>query len=180
VHAITLSPVGSVPAEMTGELSRFLYHALGTEIAVDPQSIDPAFAYRQERGQFNSRALLTRLEERAAELGTLVLGLTEEDLFSPVFTFVFGEARLRGPAAVFSSYRLRPERYGLPADPDLVAARARREALHEIGHLFGLVHCKVPDCAMRFSGSAEEIDLKQDRWCSACRDLAQFDRATPP
>jgi archaemetzincin len=166
---MTVIPIGSVPGEMIGDMSRFLCGVLGLDSAVDAEGIDPAFAMNRERGQANAREILPRLEERAVALGTLVLGITEEDLYSPVFTFVFGEARLGGQAALFSLNRLRPERYGLSPDPVLLFARARREALHETGHLFGLPHCKMPDCAMRFSGSAEEIDLKSDRLCGVCR-----------
>ena len=168
MRALTVIPVGSVPPDLTETFLPFLSSLLVLDCALAPSGLDPAFARNQERGQTNARDLLLRLEERAALLGTLVLGITEDDLYSPVFTFVFGEARLSGQAAVFSLNRLRPERYGLPADPELLGSRARREALHELGHLFGLPHCKSPDCAMRFSGSAEEIDLKKDTLCKAC------------
>ncbi|HET9233793.1 MAG TPA: archemetzincin, partial [Candidatus Eisenbacteria bacterium] len=165
MRAITLCGIGPVPGELIAELSRFLHATLQMECAIDRVVLDPAPARDRERGQMNARELLPRLEARATELGTLVLGVTEEDLFSPIFTFVFGEARLGGQAALFSLCRLRPEHYGLLADEKLLGARARREALHETGHLLGLNHCKSPDCAMRFSGAAEEIDLKSDRFC---------------
>jgi archaemetzincin len=169
VASLTVIPVGFVPGELTQQLLPFLCHALCMGCALDPVEIDPTLARNRERGQTNARDLLLWLEERASTLGTMVLGITEEDLYSPVFTFVFGEARLGGQAALFSLNRLRSERYGLPADPLLLIARMHREALHETGHLLGLAHCKSPDCAMRFSGSAEEIDLKQDALCALCR-----------
>ena len=59
--------------------------------------------------------------------------------------------------------------YGLPDDEELLEARARREALHEVGHLLGLVHCRLPDCVMRSSTVAEEVDLKSDDLCGGCR-----------
>ena len=169
MRAITLCRIGPVPGELIAEVARFLHATLRMECAIDDAVLDPAAARDRERGQVNARELMPRLEARAAELESLVLGVTEEDLFSPVFTFVFGEARLGGRAALFSLCRLRPEHYGLLADRELLGARARREALHETGHLLGLSHCKGPDCAMRFSGAAEEIDLKSDRFCAACQ-----------
>ena len=177
VRAITLCRIGPVPGEVLAELSQFLYATLGMECAIDPAVMDAAFARDRQRGQVNARDLLPRLEKRAAQTESIVLGVTEEDLFSPVFTFVFGEAQLGGRAALFSLSRLRPEHYGLPVDASLLAARARREALHETGHLLGLPHCKGPDCAMRFSGAAEEIDLKSDRLCGACRGAVDAGRA---
>ena len=69
-------------------------------------------------------------------------------------------------------HRLDPALYGLAPDPRLLAARARTEALHESGHLLGLVHCRNRECAMRFSGAAEEVDLKSDRYCPDCSKQA--------
>ena len=172
--ALLVVPVGPVPRDVTHDLLSFLAGRLVMDCALDSAGLDPAFARNRERGQVNARDILPRLEEQASALGTRVLGITEEDLYSPVFTFVFGEARLAGQAAVFSLNRLRQERYGLPADPALLMARARREALHEIGHLLGLTHCKSVDCAMRFSGSAEEIDLKIDEFCRECAANARI------
>ena len=162
--------LGPVAEELCETLCRFLAQELKIACALEACSLDPAFARNRERGQTNARDILAALENRERGPGTLVLGITEEDLYSPVFTFVFGEAELGGRNAVFSLNRLRPERYGLPADEALLLSRARREALHETGHLLGLAHCKSPDCAMRFSGSAEEIDLKKDRLCPVCRE----------
>jgi archaemetzincin len=97
-----------------------------------------------------------------------VVGVTAVDLFVPVLTYVFGEAQLGGRAVVVSTHRLRPEAYGLPADDELVAARTEKEALHELGHTWGLRHCHAPDCVMRASTYAEEIDLKPAALCDRC------------
>ncbi|NIP57319.1 MAG: archemetzincin, partial [Gemmatimonadetes bacterium] len=85
--------------------------------------------------------------------------------FLPVFTFVFGEARLDGPAAVVSLHRLRPQAYGLPPDPPRLIARTLTEVVHELGHTFGLRHCTDFSCAMRASRAADEIDLKPPAYC---------------
>jgi archaemetzincin len=108
-----------------------------------------------------------------------VLGVADVDLYSAIFTFVFGESRLGGNVAMMSLQRLRPELYGLPEDAQLLQERAQREALHEVGHLLGLVHCKHPDCVMRFSGSVEEVDLKSSRFCPACEAHRKQLRTTP-
>jgi archaemetzincin len=169
VPGITVIPVGAVPEGFPETVARFLETATSIPAVVDPVPIDPAFAYDATRGQVDCRKLLPPLRERADARGTYVLGLADVDLFSAIFTFVFGEAHLGGPAGLFSIHRLRPELYGLPLDPELLIARARREALHETGHLLGLRHCHTPDCAMQFSGSAEEVDLKSDVFCTECR-----------
>jgi archaemetzincin len=67
-----------------------------------------------------------------------------------------------------STYRLRQQFYGLPADPRLLFARAEKEATHELGHAYGLKHCRSFDCVMRFSNSVEEVDLKACNFCQLC------------
>ena len=68
-----------------------------------------------------------------------------------------------------STYRLRNDLYGLPADERLLAARLEKEAIHELGHTYGLVHCADPVCVMRASTYVEEIDLKTADFCESCR-----------
>ncbi|HIC98260.1 MAG TPA: matrixin family metalloprotease, partial [Pyrodictiaceae archaeon] len=43
--------------------------------------------------------------------------------------------------------------YGLPADKELFKLRALKEAMHEIGHVLGLLHCTDKRCVMHFSNS---------------------------
>jgi archaemetzincin len=94
--------------------------------------------------------------------------VTDFDLYIPILTFVFGEAQLGETAALVSTHRLRPEFYGLPHDPRLLQARLLKEALHELGHTFGLRHCSDYLCVMSASHSADRIDLKQADFCPAC------------
>jgi archaemetzincin len=140
-----------------------------------PQVIDPTPAYVTTRGQYDTRQILPALEKISAYSGERVVGLTALDLFSAVFTYVFGEAQLEGAAAIVSLHRLDPRVYGLPDDPGLLVDRLQKEALHETGHLLGLVHCSDPECVMRFSSVAEEIDLKLGAFCPRCRE--QLDRS---
>jgi archaemetzincin len=81
---------------------------------------------------------------------------------------VFGEAQLSARGAVVSSRRLRPELYGLPEDEPLLRARLETEAVHELGHTWGLLHCPEPTCVMHASSYVEEIDLKASRFCADC------------
>ena len=96
------------------------------------------------------------------------LGVTALDLFIPALSFVFGEAQLGGTAAVVSLHRLRAESYGLRPDPALLFERLVKEALHELGHTHGLVHCQSFDCVMRSSTYVEDIDQKPQLFCDSC------------
>jgi archaemetzincin len=96
-----------------------------------------------------------------------VLGLTDVDLFIPILTFVFGEAQLGGMAAVVSTARLGdpPEM----ADGRVIWERTAKEAVHELGHAFGLVHCGTPACVMSRSANVRDVDLKRGDLCGSCR-----------
>jgi archaemetzincin len=163
---------------MAGALAA-LSREFGTPIVRVRFADRPADTYDAGRRQHSSRVMLAWLAERAASWGAeelggsdarrlggsdRLLGVTDVDLFIPVLTFVFGEAQLGGRAAIVSLARLLDA-----ADPARVAARLCKEAVHELGHTFGLVHCALPACVMSRSPGLNAVDLKTDRLCADCR-----------
>ena len=56
----------------------------------------------------------------------------------------------------------------LDPGPAFDPERLAKEALHELGHTFGLVHCRQSWCVMAASRLPEEIDLKDLQFCDAC------------
>jgi len=129
---------------------------------------DIEFAYDTRRDQYSSIPVLDRLVQKAPPDGLKLLAITGRDLFVPVLTFVFGHAQLGGRVGVISLARLRQEFYGLPPNREVFLGRTVKEALHETGHLFGLVHCANRGCAMALSTNVPQIDLKQAGFCAAC------------
>lgn len=168
-----MSEIALVPiylAERAGllrGLARTLGEIFGVPVEVRRPWFDPERCLDPERGQYNSTLLLAQLQGAPGDAWR-VLGVTGIDLFIPVLTYVFGEAQLPGRAAVISLHRLSPELYGLPPDEERLAGRAEKEAVHELGHTFGLVHCRRPGCVMGTSTYVEEIDLKSARFCDEC------------
>jgi len=158
--------------EMLRLLGAVLEREFRTTVRYRNPWFDPESAFDSSRGQYRAshllRALLNDPQEEVAER---ILGVTGVDLFTPVLTYVFGEAQLGGRAAVVSSHRLRNEVYGLPANEALLFERLRKEAMHELGHTYGLLHCPNPGCVMRASTYAEEIELKGSRFCEGCRSI---------
>lgn len=142
------------------------------EVRLRPPWFDPEHAFAADRGQYRSTGILEQLlgdpRRAAAAAGDRLLAVTGVDLFIPVLTYVFGEAQLDGPAAVVSLHRLRAELYGLPADDLQLADRLAKEAVHELGHTYGLIHCSDPRCVMHASTYVEEIDLKPATPCAEC------------
>jgi len=138
--------------------------------AVPLPSID--FALDAGRRQYGSIPVLEMLGRARPEDALKLLAVTGRDLFIPVLTFVFGHAQLGGAVGVISLARLRQEFYGLAPNREVFLDRARKEALHETGHLFGLVHCADISCAMSLSTSVRQIDSKRVALCPACEARA--------
>jgi archaemetzincin len=171
IHLMTVSNSGNGSDPGLGTLEHLavgLARTFSTPCRIRPGLLDSAFALEPGRGQYHSTAILQRME-RTAEPDVRVLGVTGLDLFVPVLTFVFGEAQLEGNCALVSLARLREEFYGLPARDDLLQERLLKEAVHELGHTFGLRHCSGWRCVMSSSHAVERLDIKTADFCTACR-----------
>jgi archaemetzincin len=174
---IDLLPVGKIEREVLEALREDLTDSLRLpcEILADP--LDPAFARHGERGQYDSSQILARMrgthsrmqdDDKKKGLPWRILGVTSFDLYIPILTFVFGEAEVGGGCAVISTNRLSQEFYGLPADQRLERKRILKEAVHELGHTFRLMHCEDYRCVMAPSHSVEWIDIKGAQFCAEC------------
>ncbi len=126
------------------------------------------FAYDAGRRQYASIPVLEQLLQRFPQDASKLLAVTERDLYIPVLTFVFGQAQLGGRVGIVSFARLRQEFYGLAPDREVFLERSYKEALHETGHLFGLIHCPEGECAMSLSTTVRQIDSKHNAFCAAC------------
>jgi archaemetzincin len=175
----SLSPGLEIRIVSVGEVDRELLEYLTLTVPANfrarcvelPIRINPRDAYNPARRQYHSTRLLARLLEFDDGSGSKILGVTEVDLFIPIFTFVFGEAQVGGCAALISTHRLRQQFYGLPEDRRLLFARAEKESTHELGHAHGLVHCSGYECVMRFSNSVEDVDVRGNEFCRSCEAM---------
>lgn len=137
----------------------------------------PSQAFSEERKQYLSPSFLDKLKYSFhPDEGEKILGVTGVDLYVPQLNFVFGQAEFNGPFALISLKRLHPRFYGEPEDEKLFQKRAVKEAVHELGHAFGLEHCSEPECVMYFSNSLMDTDRKNHSFCSRCGSLLDKSR----
>jgi archaemetzincin len=131
----------------------------------------PLQAYHLTRHQYDAAQLLEFLVDDVETKAFRILGVTAEDLYIPIFTFVFGEAQLNGRAAIISLFRPRGDAGGPTPPRRLVFRRLLQLSLHELGHTFGLEHCREDGCLMGFSTNLEKLDRKNIKLCDYCRIL---------
>jgi archaemetzincin len=175
MRIISLMSIGRVDAALLEPLAEGLTRRLQVACSIQPDGLEAEFAYNPQRRQYHSTELLKKILQKPPGKGWKVLGVTEMDLYIPVLTFVFGEALVANGGAVVSAHRLHQEFYGMPPDRELLHERLLKEALHELGHTYGLRHCPDYSCVMSASYGVERIDLKRADFCSTCTRLMPSD-----
>jgi archaemetzincin len=170
VNVIHIVPLGTPAHELVERVREFLASSLPSTVVTEEALLHLDPFYNTSRGQYNSTAILSFLSQRyrSEDPEDRYVGILRHDLFIPVLTFVFGEAELGGRSAVVSYHRLENERYGLPANGRLLITRLCKEAMHEVGHTFGLVHCRTPGCVMSPSNDVQGVDNKSPHLCDLC------------
>jgi archaemetzincin len=173
VKYIYLAPIGAVDGEILAALETSLWHAFGFEVRRMNPFEEPSYAFDAQRGQYSSTMILRDLARRCPANAVRVLGITEKDLCIPMLSFIYGQAQLGGMVSIVSLARLRQEFYTLPANRVLLLGRLAKEALHEIGHTIGLIHCLDKECPMSLATNIRQLDLKGNGFCTSCSILVR-------
>ena len=125
--------------------------------------------YFPGRRQYDANSLLKVVSKISIPGSFKKIGLFKVDLFIPILTYIFGQAVLNGDSGIISLYRLRNDLYGLEQNSTILKERFTKVAIHETGHMFGLIHCQNPICVMRSSTYVEDIDQKNKNLCIKCK-----------
>lgn len=88
------------------------------------------------------------------------LVLTNKDIYpGEQYSYVFGLAWPARRVAVASTYRF---------DNTKLLHRTAKVSVHELGHVFGLAHCKYFRCTMNGSNHIDEADARPLKLCPVC------------
>ncbi len=168
---IYLAPHGAVDNEILSVIEVRLRRVFGFETCRLSPRPDLVSAYDPGRQQYSSVVIMRELLKNCPNDAVRVLAVTEKDLFIPMLSFIYGQAQLDGTVAILSLARLRQEFYGLRPNPMLLLKRTVKEACHEVGHTFGLIHCLKRTCPMSLSTNILQLDAKGVDFCDDCADL---------
>jgi archaemetzincin len=166
---ITLITFGYFDQEILETIIPDISREFSLPVRTRSGNLDLGEFYDPSRRQYNGTSLLKKIDDEFAAETSKTLGLFNIDLFIPILTYIFGQAFLNGRIGIASLYRLSNERYGIKTDNAIMQQRFKKEAIHELGHMFGLIHCSDPVCVMRASTYVEDIDQKNHTLCPACR-----------
>jgi archaemetzincin len=82
--------------------------------------------------------LLWLRDRNKPDKGKKLLAICDFDAYSSGLNFVFGQAQIDGGVSAIYLPRLRQEFYDLNTNKSLFYQRIIKEAVHELGHAFGL------------------------------------------
>jgi archaemetzincin len=136
---------------------------LNPQIIIHPNEDIPPRSYNRKRNQYLGKVFL---QAEHSYSGKKVLGITSVDLYTPELNFIFGQAEINGKTCVISIKRLKKNVKRTTYESRLV-----KEAVHELGHTFGLKHCDDKYCVMHFSNCIDDTDIKSEVYCNKCKSI---------
>lgn len=151
------------------ELKSHLQSVFGLEVEISSCTVDLRFAYNERRKQYLGDEILRKAEKNKKETFEKWLFIVDVDLYSEGLNFVFGLANPYSAVSIISITSLRQQFYSKPENEALFIERIKKEATHELGHLFYLSHCLNKKCVMHFSNSLYDTDVKSAYFCEKCK-----------
>ncbi len=169
---IAILPLLNVSSQTLDDLREEIGNAFLSSVTILPaiRSL-PDSAYNKKREQYDADKLVSHLRQQTKGANAdKVVAVGSIDLFVTDLNFIFGAAEKGGKLAVISLYRLDQRFYGKQSSYDSFKERAAKEAIHELGHCYGLDHCKRGKCVMVYSNDVVSVDRKAKFFCEECRE----------
>ena len=104
-----------------------------------------------------------------------MIGVMNKDIYNKKYEAIFGTANKSPGVGLISVTRLKEsfykesgkvhKKYDSKSNFEL---RMVKEAIHELGHTFGLIHCNN-SCIMQFSNCLADTDKKPSKFCISCQ-----------
>ena len=181
--AVCVLPLGQFNAGSAPSLEKLREYCtafFGMETRIlEPVTLDKVPAKRRtntfnkmEKLQLLTTDILNWLPSRKPRDAYAIIAVTMEDLYpDEKWNFVFGQATLHGGAGVFSFARYDPAFYGEAWNDqtrELILRRSCKVLSHEMGHMFGIMHCVFYECLMNGSNHLGETDARPMHLCPVC------------
>ena len=188
---IYIVPIGDVDEAYLQPLVPELEKRFKTKVhlALDKRMPDPVdYAYDHESGKYIGMYIMSELIKVDVPADAKILGVINVDIFvhRSVDEFLFGQSQFgkSSKAALISTYRMDPLSYvGGKRNDKLLVQRMVKEAVHELGNVFGVRNCAEEECAMYLPKKLRDLDKKSDSFCLICqkefRALKQAEEANP-
>jgi archaemetzincin len=152
----------------------FKKSGIGVGILRDKYILDKS-DFNLEREQYEASNILDGINMSFSDRPYFrILGVMDKDIYTKNYNFIFGISRLFSKSALISITRLRESFY---EDSGLTYRKIKKnynfdvnvlkEAIHELGHTFGLGHC-LNYCIMQFSSCLRDTDNKPTKFCTSC------------
>lgn len=174
---IMIQPIGrSLPMPLLKKLKKYctaFFSGIKFRILKTIQFADMDIESRENEfgTQYNAGQLLGRLSRHTPLKRFAVIAVTMNDLYNEEsWNFVFGLANVITKMGIFSFARYDPSVYGESSDDpqQLILVRAAKVMSHELGHMFGLLHCVFYKCCMNGSNGIAETDRSPLNLCPVC------------
>lgn len=173
IKSVGLVPLGNVPEIDLKVLAEHITGCFKLTTQILPPLEPPDDALDERRLQYDAGIIIEAMEAMQFGNQDKVIGVLNKDLFIPIFTHVFGEARQGGKCGLVSLFRLAKNPDGSTPPSAIIQERAAKVALHELGHLLDLLHCEHKQCLMHFAGGIDEVDKMSLDLCEYCSIFLQ-------
>ncbi len=185
--------------DISRSILRYLRKNLSTvfesNVIILKHIIIPLTLFNDDKKQYDGRKLLKFLTENMTlkEVRDINLAVFDRDLYKGNLDYVFSLASPFPKISVISIMRMHPHynedyfsrslkkrkagKFPLlvkklnSTEKRLYYERILKEAVHGIGHTFGLIHCNNKSCIMYPSNTSCDIDGKDIAFCRTCRSF---------